>query len=108
MTTPQPRKTDTTTINSATRVLRVWIALGGHTLTGLSNQEIVALTGDSPANVSRALATLMAEDLVVRYDNGRYAHGLRTLQIAQAHADHCARMTARITEINQRIAAGAR
>ena len=96
-----------TTINSAQRVLRIWKALRGHTLTGLSNQEIAAMTGDSPANVSRALATLVAEDLVVKFENGRYAHGIATLQIAQAHADHCARLTARITEVNQRIAAGA-
>ncbi|CUI61273.1 MULTISPECIES: helix-turn-helix domain-containing protein [Achromobacter] len=93
-------------INSAQRVLRIWKALRGHTLTGLSNQEIAAMTGESPTNVTRALATLMTEDLVTKYENGRYAHGMATLQFAQAHADHCARMSARITEINQRIAAG--
>jgi len=48
------------TINSAQRVLRVWKALRGHTLTGLSNQELAQATGESAANVSRALATLMA------------------------------------------------
>jgi len=95
-----------TTINSAQRVLRVFKALRGHTLTGLSNQELAAATGESAANVSRAVATLMAESLVVKLDNGRYAHGIATLQMAQAHAEHCARMTTRMTEINQRIAAG--
>lgn len=95
------------TINSAQRVLRIWKALRGHTLTGLSNQEIMALTDESATNVSRALATLMEEDLVIRYDNGRYAHGMATLQIAQAHANHCERTLARMTEMNQRIAAGA-
>jgi len=94
------------TINSAQRVLRVWKALRGHTLTGLSNQELAELTGDSPANVSRALATLMAESLVTKFENGRYAHGIATLQIAQAHANHCERLSARIAETNQRIAAG--
>ncbi|MGE8612785.1 MAG: helix-turn-helix domain-containing protein [Achromobacter veterisilvae] len=93
-------------INSAQRVLRILKALRGHTLTGLSNQEIAAMTGESPTNVTRALATLMVEDLVVKYESGRYAHGVAMLQIAQAHVDHCARMTSRITEINQRIAAG--
>lgn len=97
-----------TTINSAQRVLRIWKALRGHTITGLSNQDLVAMTGDSPANVSRGLATLMAEDLVVKYDNGRYAHGIATLQIAQAHANHCERLISRIAEVNQRVAAGAK
>jgi len=94
------------TINSAQRVLRVWKALRGHTLTGLSNQELATMTGESAANVSRALATLAAESLVSKLDNGRYAHSIATLQIAQAHAEHCERVTARIAQINQNIVAG--
>jgi len=94
------------TINSAQRVLRVFKALRGHTLTGLSNQELAQATGESAANVSRAIATLMAESLVTKLDNGRYAHGIATLQIAQAHAEHCERVNTRMAEINQRIAAG--
>jgi len=39
-------------------------------------------------------------------DNGRYAHGIATLQMAQAHAEHCERVATRMSEINQRIAAG--
>jgi len=95
-----------TTITSAQRVLRVWKALRGHTLTGLSNQELAQATGESAANVSRALATLAAESLVMKLDNGRYAHGIATLQIAQAHVNHCEQLTARLTELNQRIVAG--
>jgi len=49
----------------------------------------------------------MAEGLVIKYDNGRYAHGIATLQIAQAHANHCDQLTTRMAEVNQRIAAGA-
>jgi len=94
------------TINSAQRVLRVFKALRGHTLTGLSNQELATMTGESAANVSRALATLAAESLVSKLDNGRYAHSIATLQIAQAHAEHCERVTTRIAQINQNIAAG--
>ncbi len=96
-----------TTINSAQRVLRIWKALRGHTHTGLSNQELAAMTGESPTNVSRALATLMTEDLVVRFESGWYAHGIATLQIAQAHANHGDRLMQRMAETNQRIAAGA-
>ncbi|CAB3851562.1 MULTISPECIES: helix-turn-helix domain-containing protein [Achromobacter] len=95
------------TINSAQRVLRVMKALRGRRLNGISNQELAAMTGESPTNVTRALATLMAEDFAVKFDNGLYAPGIALLQIAQAHAEECARMTARIAETNQRIAAGA-
>lgn len=97
----------TAVCSSAQRVLRIWKALRGHTMTGLSNQEIAQRASESPANVTRALATLMAEGLVIKYDNGRYAHGIATLQIAQAHANHCDQLTTRMAEVNQRIAAGA-
>ncbi|MGX9692947.1 helix-turn-helix domain-containing protein [Achromobacter anxifer] len=93
---------------AAQRVLRVWKALRGHTMTGLSNQEIAHLTGESPAYVTRCLVTLVEEGLVTKYENGRYAHGIATLQIAQAHANHCDQLMSRIAETNQRIAAGAR
>ena len=96
------------TINSAQRVLRILKALRGRTLNGVSNQELAAMTGESPTNVTRALATLMAEDFAVKLDNGLYAPGIALLQFAQAHADEFARMTARMAETNQRIAAGAR
>ena len=95
------------TINSALKVLQVWEALKGHTITGLSNTEIVAATGQSAPNVSRALNTLVEGGYVIRYESGRYAHGLKTLQIAQAHANHMQQIRARADELDQRIAAGA-
>ncbi|MPT37556.1 MAG: IclR family transcriptional regulator, partial [Achromobacter sp.] len=78
------------TINSAQRVLRIMKALRGRRLNGISNQELAAMTGESPTNVTRALATLMAEDFAVKFDNGLYAPGIALLQIAQAHAEECA------------------
>ncbi|MFT0531627.1 helix-turn-helix domain-containing protein [Castellaniella hirudinis] len=96
-----------TTIASALKVLAVWEALKGHTLTGLSNTEIAAATGQSAPNVSRALATLAEGGYVTRYESGRYAHSVKTLQIAQAHANHMHQFRARAAELDQRIAAGA-
>jgi DNA-binding IclR family transcriptional regulator len=94
------------TASSAGRVLGVLKALKGHTLTGLSNTELAQLTQDSPSNISRAMQTLIEEGLAVKLDNGRFAHSIGMLQIAQAHAEHMARLTHRMHEINQRIAAG--
>ncbi|NNJ15476.1 MULTISPECIES: helix-turn-helix domain-containing protein [Pseudomonas] len=94
------------TVSAAARVLRVLKALKGHTVTGLSNTELAQLTGDSPSNITRAMQTLIEEGLAVKLDNGRFAHSVGVLQIAQAHAEHMARLQSRMQEINQRIAAG--
>jgi DNA-binding IclR family transcriptional regulator len=94
------------TVSAAARVLRVLKALKGHTVTGLSNTELAQLAHDSPSNITRATQTLIEEGLAVKLDNGRFAHSVGMLQIAQAHAEHMARLTDRMQEINQRIAAG--
>ncbi|WP_025132167.1 helix-turn-helix domain-containing protein [Pseudomonas sp. PH1b] len=94
------------TVSAAARVLRVLKALKGHTVTGLSNVELAQLTQDSPSNITRAMQTLIEEGLAVKLDNGRFAHSVGVLQIAQAHAEHMTRLTNRMQEINQRIAAG--
>lgn len=93
-------------ISAAARVLRVLKALKGHTVTGLSNTELAHLTKDSPSNITRAMQTLIEEGLAMKLDNGRFAHSVGMLQIAQAHAEHMARLQGRMQEINQRIAAG--
>ena len=95
-------------VSAAARVLRVLKALKGHTVTGLSNTELAFLTQDSPSNITRAMQTLIEEGLALKLDNGRFAHSVGVLQIAQAHAEHMARLTGRMQEINQRIAAGSR
>lgn len=94
------------TVSGAGRVLRLLKALKGHTVTGLSNAELAQLTNDSPSNVTRAVQTLIEEGYAVKLDNGRFAHSIAMLQIAQAHAEHMARLTGRLHEINQRVAAG--
>jgi len=91
---------------SAQRALRVLKALKGATFTGISNSEIAKAINESPSNVTRSLDVLIAEGFVLRLDNGRFAHSVALLQIAQAHADHTARLQARMTETTQRIAAG--
>ncbi|WP_313042126.1 IclR family transcriptional regulator [Pseudomonas sp.] len=96
----------TASLSAAARVLRTFKALKGHTITGLSNNDLVKLTGDSPSNITRAVQTLIDEGLAMRLDNGRFAHSIETLQIAQAHAEHMYRLQGRMQETNQRVAAG--
>ena len=94
------------TSSSAKRVLRVWQALKGHTFTGLTNSEIAHALGESAPNVTRALTTLIEEDLVTRLPSGRFAHSIKTLQIAAAHYDHTQRMKQRIEQTQGQINAG--
>ena len=93
---------------SGIRTLKVLKALKGYTLTGLSNGDIAKMINESPVNVTRSLQTLIEEGLVIKLDNGLFAHSVQMLQIAQAHAIHITQMQEQITEINQRIVAGAR
>ena len=100
MTTPR-------TSDSGARILRVLKALKGYSLTGISNGELAKGLGESPANINRALNTLIAEGLAVKLDNGRFAPSISLLQIAQAHANEMGAAQHRINEINQRVLAGA-
>ncbi|MCY1498551.1 hypothetical protein D9M68_325390 [compost metagenome] len=50
----EPRVNET-----ALRVLRVLKALKGHSLHGLSNGELAKALGESPANITRYLTTLV-------------------------------------------------
>lgn len=92
---------------NAARVLKVLIALRGHTITGLSNQDLARGLNESPSAITRALQNLIEAGLAVKLDNGRFAHSVQMLQIAQAHAQHIVQLQNRISEVNQRIAAGA-
>lgn len=94
--------------SSALRALAVLKALKGHSLDGLSNKELAQGLGETPVNITRALAVLKEAGFVDQLSNGRWTHSIALLQIAQAHAQHMADAQARILEINGRIAAGAR
>jgi len=99
-------KTNNNTSSAAKRVLRVWQSLKGHSITGLSNSEICGLVSDSAPNVTRALATLIDEDLVTKLPSGRFAHSVKTLQIAVAHFDHIDRTRQRIHDMESSVQAG--
>ncbi len=88
------------------RTLAVVETLKGQTLHGLSNREIADAIGDTPVNISRALADLTEAGWVRKLESGRYAHTVKLLQIAQAHANEMSQAQSRIQEINQRVLAG--
>ncbi len=88
---------------SGTRILKVLKTLKGHTLTGLSNGEIAKILNESPVNITRSLQTLIEEGLVIKLENGSFAHSIQMLQIAQAHAMHLNQLHKKIIDINQKI-----
>ena len=101
MSLAKPRTND-----SALRVLRVMKALKGHSLHGLSNGELAKALGESPANITRYMSTLIEAGFAIKLDTGRFAPGMALLQIAQAHTNEMSHAQSRITEINQRVFAG--
>lgn len=97
------KETSNTTLR---RGLKVFKALKGRSLHGLSNKEIALAIGDSEVNVCRAMPALIDEGLVQRLESGRYAPGMQLLYIAQAFSNEMAAGQARIAELNQRVLAG--
>lgn len=89
--------------NKGTRVLKVFKALEAHPIIGVSNKEIADGLGISPAYVSRDLDDLIAEGLVVKLDNGRYAYSVKTLQIAERFRRQYEDIKAKVEELNQRV-----
>lgn len=101
-------RTAANTANAATRrSLRMLKILAGRVLDGLSNKELADALGAPPPTICRDLAVLADEGWVQRLETGRWTLSATLLQIAQAYANHVERTQFRISELNQRIVAGA-
>ena len=85
------------------RLLRVFIALDDHPIIGLSNKDLSVGLGMTPTQISRDLDDLIASGLVVKLDNGNYAYGIKTLQIAERFSKQQERLNARLQELENRI-----
>jgi replication protein C N-terminal domain len=85
------------------RLLRVFIALDEHPIIGLSNKDLSVGLGMTPTQISRDLDDLIASGLVVKLDNGNYAYGIKTLQIAERFRKQQERLNARLQELENRI-----
>lgn len=94
--------TEKVAIKSGGKVLKVLKALGGHSLRGVTNQELAVQLDESPAQIYRQLQTLIAEGLAKQEEDGSYTLGTAVVQIAKAHDTEMERAKARITEIEQR------
>ena len=92
--------------NKGTRVLKIFKALDGHTIHGLSNKEIAEIVGTTAVNVVRDLEDLISEGFVERMDNGRFRFGIQVLKISKAHENEVKKVRARIDEMEQRIKRG--
>ena len=90
------------TVKSAEKVLKVLKALRGHSLQGISNQDLSKQLDESPSQIHRALQTLISEGLAKQEENGSFTLGTAFVQIAKAHDVEMERAKARIAEIEQR------
>jgi DNA-binding IclR family transcriptional regulator len=94
------------TTDTGAKILKVLIALRGHSLTGLSNGQLAKALEESPSTINRYLNTLIEAGLVERKPSGLFTHSVMMLQIATAHANEMSRARAKIDELDQRVIAG--
>ncbi|EHK90566.1 helix-turn-helix domain-containing protein [Aggregatibacter actinomycetemcomitans] len=89
--------------NSAARVLRIIKAMQHRSYLGMSNKEIAEATGESPTNVSRALAVLIEEGFIHKLMTNDFAFTPLFAQIATKHMAEIEFNIQRAEEAKQRI-----
>ncbi|GHU04256.1 hypothetical protein FACS1894205_2180 [Alphaproteobacteria bacterium] len=83
------------------QMCRVFIALAGHSISGLSNADLARAFDTSPSRINRCLNTLIAVGLARKLDNGRFAMGGKAIGISRAHEEELKRSRARLDELDQ-------
>lgn len=91
------------TSKKAQRLLRVFLAMDAHPVIGISNKELSDGLGLTPSQVSRDIDDLVASGLVIKLENGNYAYGIKTLQIAERFRKQQERLNERLQELENRI-----
>lgn len=91
------------TSKKAQRLLRVFLAMDAHPVIGISNKELSDGLGLTPSQISRDIDDLVASGLVIKLENGNYAYGIKTLQIAERFRKQQERLNARLQELENRI-----
>lgn len=92
---------------AAARVLRILAILPGHALTGVSNKALAQALDTSPANISRALATMEREGFAQRLDNGLWGPSVKLLALCMAYAQHTDNIKRRAEELQTQTLARA-
>ena len=92
---------------AAARVLRILAILPGHALTGVSNKALAQALDTSPANISRALATMEREGFAQRLDNGLWGPSVKLLALCMAYAQHTDNIKRRAEELQAQALARA-
>ena len=90
------------------RCLRIIEQLCAHAIEGMSNKELVAALGISPANASRDMALLAELGWAETLPNGRYAPTVKPLSVMRLYQLHVVDITARTEQLERRIDARAR
>lgn len=96
----------TSTIKAAEIPLQILKALRGHSLSGVTNQELAQQIDTSPATITRSLKTLEKHGFVQKLDDGSYALGNILVVISHCHAQEIDRAQSRVSEHIQRVFAG--
>ena len=89
------------------RTCEILKVLKGHTLTGLTLTDIARTIGATPSTTLRTLQGMATRDAVIQLDSGRWALGIALLQVAESHHREMSKASGRISELTQRVAAGA-
>lgn len=93
------------TVKSGNKILKVLKALKGHSLKGATISSLTKKLNENPAQMHRALQTLVSEGLASQMDDGSYALGRELVAIAHAHSEEISRAQAHISEHVQRVSA---
>lgn len=98
------QKTD----NAAVRALRITETLFRSVLDGMSNKEIVSVTGYSGANVCRDLQTLADAGWVRKLENGRWAISEKPVALMKMYQLYMSDLAERGRNFEMRVTAQAR
>ena len=90
------------------RLLRITETLFQAVLDGMSNKELSAATGYSPANISRDMQCLRAAGWAKKLDNGRWAVSERPVALLKVYQLHLSSFAERAREFDLRSTAQAR
>lgn len=90
------------------RCLRIIEQLCAHALDGVSNRELTAALGISPAAASRDIALLAELGWAEKLPSGRYAATVKPLSVMRLYQLHVDDVTARTDQLTRRIDARAR